>query len=82
MKVLLDVFGAGARTTLVLFKDFLIPTRAREAEVDRTRKGFPHLPAEAIWKSDLDKARRLGIAEEREVATMNYGGSGSRKSRQ
>jgi hypothetical protein len=36
MEVLLDVLGAGAGTTLVLFKDLLIPARVGEAEVDRT----------------------------------------------
>jgi hypothetical protein len=34
MKVLLDVFGASAGSTLVLFKDLHITARVREAEVD------------------------------------------------
>ena len=80
MKVLLDVLSASAGATLVLFEDLLIPARVREAEVDRARKGLPHLPAKAIWKTDLNEARRLRIAEEREVATMHYDGSGTRKS--
>jgi hypothetical protein len=72
MEVLLDVLGAGAGTTLVLLKDLFIPTRVHKAEVDRTGKCLPHLPSEAIWKTDLNKARRLGIANESKVATMSY----------
>ena len=40
-----NVLGTGIDTTLVPFKNLLIPARAREAEVDRTLHGFPHLPA-------------------------------------
>jgi len=36
VKILFDILGTGVGTTLVLFKDLLIPARVREAEVDRT----------------------------------------------
>jgi len=45
MEVLLDDLGTGIGTTLVLFKDLLIPARVHEVEADRTLSGFPHLPA-------------------------------------
>ena len=79
MEVLLDVFGARAGATLVLFKSPLIPARVSEAEVDGAGEGLPHLSAQTIWKADLNKARRLGIAEKSEVATVSYCESGSCK---
>jgi hypothetical protein len=80
MKVLLNIFGARARTTLILLKNLFIPARVGETEVDGAGKGLPHLPAQAIWKTDLNKARRLGIPYKSEVATVSYCASGSRKS--
>jgi hypothetical protein len=79
MKVLLDVLGAYVNTTLVILEDLFISPRVREAEVDGARKGLPHLSTQAIRKTDLNKARRLRIADESKVATMSYSESGSRK---
>jgi len=36
MKVLLDILSADVGTTLIFVEDLLIPTRLREAKVDRT----------------------------------------------
>jgi hypothetical protein len=45
MKVLLNILGASADTTLVLLKDLFVSSGVREAEVDRARERLPHLSA-------------------------------------
>ena len=74
MKVLLDVLSTDVDTAFVLLEDLYIPPRVREAEVDGAGKGLPHLPTQAVRKADLNKARRLRIADESKVATVSYSG--------
>lgn len=62
------VLGTSIGTTLVLFKDLLIPTRAREAE-----DGFPASSRVDDLEARL-KARRLRMADDSEVVTITMTG--------
>lgn len=70
MQVLFDVLRAGRRSSLVFLQRSLVYAWVREAEVQRTREGLPHLAPEPVGQSDLDETRALWVTQKGEVAAV------------
>lgn len=70
MKVLLDILGARALSSLVVRKDLRVHARILQSQEHGSAGEFPDLSAQSVGQSDLNEAVEGGVANEGEVAAV------------